>query len=138
MINYEREASDTIVLAGLTVTLPAFQRGQGTLAAGLARASRIRLELSLFREQALAELRAAFSLHEAQRRIADAFVRDAMASVADNESLGQRSFDAGEIDLMDLLLIRRDAIDTRRSAVERWLDAALSRLRVDAAAGVWR
>lgn len=138
MLNYEREASDTILLGGLTVTLPAFQSGQGTLAAGLARANRVRLELSLAREQALADLRTAHAVYVEQRQVADAFVRDAMASVADNESLAQRSFDAGEIDLMDLLLIRRDAIDTRRSAVDRRLDAALSRMRVDAAAGVLR
>ena len=33
-VSYEREERDTIVLGGLSVTLPAFQRGQGTLAAG--------------------------------------------------------------------------------------------------------
>jgi cobalt-zinc-cadmium efflux system outer membrane protein len=65
-------------------------------------------------------------------------MRDALPAVIDNESLAQRSYDAGEMSLMDMLLIRRDALDTRTAVIERRLDAARSRVAVDLAAGVLR
>ncbi len=137
-VNYEREALDTVVLGGFTVTIPSFQRGQGTLAAGLARATRLRVEVETARQFALDETRTAYQVHTQRARLAEELTRDALASVVDNESLARRSFDEGELNLMDFLLIRRDALDTRLSVVDRRLEAALSRLQVDFAAGVLR
>lgn len=135
---YSREASDTIVLGGLTVTLPLFQRGQGTLATGLARGTRVRLEAEIARERALTELRTAYRAYTQRADLVAALTRDTLPAVVDNESLAQRSYDAGEINLMNMLLIRRDALDTRTAVIERRLDAARSRLAVDFAAGVLR
>jgi cobalt-zinc-cadmium efflux system outer membrane protein len=137
-LNYEREQFDTIFLGGLTVTIPAFQRGQGTLAAGLARKSRVRTELEATRQAALSEVRTVYQVHAQRVQLAEALTRDALASVVDNESLARRSYDAGELNLMDVLLIRRDALETRTTVVDRRLDAALSRLQVDFASGVLR
>ena len=57
-------------------------------------------------------------------------------SLADNETLARRSYEAGEMNLMDFLLIRRDAVDTRLTIIDRRLEAARSRLTVDFIAGV--
>jgi cobalt-zinc-cadmium efflux system outer membrane protein len=124
------------VLGGLTVTLPAFQRGQGTLALGTARANRARLEADIARETAIAELRAAHSEYEQRAGLAAALQRDTALSLDDNESLATRSYEAGEMNLMDLLQIRRDALGTRLTIIDRHLDAARARLSVDFAAGV--
>jgi cobalt-zinc-cadmium efflux system outer membrane protein len=133
---YERDAGDSIVLGGLTVTLPAFQRGQGTLALGTARANRAHLEADIARETAIAELRAAHSEYEQRAGLAAALQRDTALSLDDNESLATRSYEAGEMNLMDLLQIRRDALGTRLTIIDRHLDAARARLSVDFAAGV--
>jgi cobalt-zinc-cadmium efflux system outer membrane protein len=133
---YAREESDTIVLGGLTVTLPAFQKGAGTVAAGVARASRARTEAEVARETAVAELRTALAVYEQHASLAAALEKDAAPSLADNEALARRSYEAGEMSLMDSLLIRRDAIDTRLMIVDRRRDAAHSRLAVDYIAGV--
>jgi outer membrane protein, heavy metal efflux system len=134
-MNYERDAQDTVVLGGFTVTLPSFQRGQGTLALGLAQGARARLESEVTRQTALAELRAAYEVHVLRAGLAEALAREALPNVTDNESLARRSYDAGELNLMAYLLVRRDALDTRTSIVERRLDAALSRLWVDYQSG---
>ena len=134
-VGYQREEADTIVLGGLTVTLPAFQRGRGALAAGLAQANRVRLEEQTLREFARAELRAAYEVYTQRAALADAFAQSAAPNAADNETLGRRSYDAGEMNLMDFLLIRRDALDTRGMVIDRRLDAARSRLEVDFIAG---
>lgn len=137
-IAYVREETDTVLLGGLTITLPAFQRGQGTLAAGLARANRARTEAEIERQTALAELRTAYAVYEQRAALSAALERDAAPSVADNETLARRSYEAGEMNLMDFLLIRRDAVDTRLTVIDRRFDAARSRLTVDFIAGVVR
>jgi cobalt-zinc-cadmium efflux system outer membrane protein len=54
----------------------------------------------------------------------------------DNESLALKSFEAGEIDLGDLLLIRREILETRLAYLDRLLDASLTHFELEAAAGV--
>jgi cobalt-zinc-cadmium efflux system outer membrane protein len=135
---YEREASDTILLGGLTVTLPAFQRGQGVVAAGAARATRARTEADIARQAAVARLRTAYAVYEQHAALSATLENDAAPSLADNETLARRSYEAGEMNLMDSLLIRRDAVETRLTIVDRRLDTARSRLTVDFVAGVIR
>jgi cobalt-zinc-cadmium efflux system outer membrane protein len=134
-VAYEREETDTIVIGGLTIALPAFQRGHGPVAASAARASRAQLELETRRQTARADLETAYAVYLQHAELAAAFERDALPSSADNESLSRRSYDAGELNLMELLLVRRNALDTRMAMVDRRLDAARSRIRVDFAAG---
>ena len=133
---YAREQSDTILLGGLTVTLPAFQNGQGHVAVGVARANRARAEADVARQAAVAALRTAYAVYEQHAALSAALVSDAAPSLADNETLARRSYEAGEMNLMDSLLIRRDAVDTRLTIIDRRLDAARSRLAVDFIAGV--
>ena len=103
---------------------------------GVARASRARTEAEVVRQTAVAELRTAFAVYEQHAALSAALEKDAAPSLADNETLARRSYEAGEMNLMDSLLIRRDAVDTRLTIVDRRLDAARSRLTVDFIAGV--
>jgi len=137
-VAYQREETDTIVMGGLTVTLPAFQMGQGAVASGMARATRIGLEAELARQRALGELRSAYALHAGRVALVQMLARDALPSVADNEALAQRSYEAGEMSLMDLLLVQRHALDVRLLVIERQLEAAQARLDVDFASGELR
>jgi cobalt-zinc-cadmium efflux system outer membrane protein len=137
-VAYKREEPDTILLGGLTVTFPVFQRGQGTLAAGQARANRARLEVETARQSASTELRTAYAVYEQRAALAADLQRNTIPSLADNETLGRRSYEAGEMNLMDFLLIRRDALDTRMAVIDKRLEAARSRLTVDFVAGVLR
>jgi cobalt-zinc-cadmium efflux system outer membrane protein len=135
---YERDAADTVVLGGLTVTLPAFQRGHGTVAEGLARGARARLELEVARQMAMSELETAYVVHQQRATLAAALAAEAVPTLNDTLELASRSYEAGELSLMELLLIRRDALETRTAVIARRLDAALSRVLVDYAAGVLR
>jgi cobalt-zinc-cadmium efflux system outer membrane protein len=137
-VGYEREEADTIVLGGLTVTWPAFQRGQGTAVAGSARATRARLETEIAKERAVTELRSAHVLYQQRSTLAATVQRDTTASLDDNETLARRSFEAGEMNVLDLLMIRRDAAESRLAVIGYRLDAARARLAVDIAAGVLR
>jgi cobalt-zinc-cadmium efflux system outer membrane protein len=74
------------------------------------------------------------------RRIAAVRVleADAIPGLDDNEQLSTRSFEVGQIGLPELLLIRREILDTRSQYLDALLEAALARTDLDASAGVLR
>jgi outer membrane protein, heavy metal efflux system len=136
-LGYQRDDGDSIVVGGLTITLPAFQRGQGLVAAGRARAARAKVEIEMAREHALVELDRAYAAYLLQQRAAE-LASAGLTAVDDNENLARRSYEAGEMGLLDYLLIRRDAFQTRTAVVDRRLEVARSRITIDFISGVLR
>jgi cobalt-zinc-cadmium efflux system outer membrane protein len=131
-----REEGAEIVTAGVVVTLPIHNRGQETIAVGEARASALRQALEAARRAADAEVRGRYVALSRQLAAVRELETTALPALEDNESLALKSFDAGEIDLGELLLIRREILETRLAYLERLLDATLTRFELEAAAGV--
>ena len=136
-VRARKEGADRIVVAGLTVSLPWFNRGQELLATGAARAARLRLDRDTTERAAVAEITA---LHEeyARRRGAAAAFEAALPAATDNQQLSQRSFEEGELSLPDLIVVRREVIDTRLAYLDLLFEAAVTAVARDAAAGVLR
>ena len=137
-IRYSREEGDRIVLGGVTVTLPVFARGQELQAIGLARTARLRAELDAARAQVRREVRSAFAAHSRLAAAVRLLETDAMPGLDDSEALTTRSFEVGQLGLPELLLIRREILDTRSQYLDALLAAALARVDLDASAGVLR
>ena len=137
-LRYQREATDHIVLGGVTVTLPVFSKGQELRAVGSARGARLRADLDAARARVRIELQTAMTLYE--RRVAAARVLEAEAlpGLDENDALTTRSFDVGQIGLPDVLLVRREILETRFQYLSALLEAALARVVVDATAAVLR
>jgi cobalt-zinc-cadmium efflux system outer membrane protein len=137
-VRYSREEGDQIVLGGLTVQLPAFSKGQEQRAAGSARAARLRAELEAARTRVQVEVRGAFDAY--MRRLAALRIleADAIPGVEENEQLTTRSFDVGQLGLPELLLIRREILETRFQYLDALLEAALARTDLDASAAILR
>ena len=135
---YARDEGDNIVSGQLTVTLPVFSKGQELIAAGSAQASRLRAALDAIRQRVQIEVRTASQRLERRREVVRILERDALPAVDENESLAARSYAAGQIGLAELLLIRREILETRFQHLDAQLDAALARIELDAAAGVLR
>jgi outer membrane protein, heavy metal efflux system len=130
-----REEGAEIVTAGFVVTLPIHQRGQETAAVGQARASALRQALAAARGAADAEIRGRYAALTRQLAAVQELETTALPALEDNESLALKSFEAGEIDLGELLLIRREILETRLAYLDRLLDATLTRFELEAAAG---
>lgn len=135
---YARDEGNNIVSGLFTVTLPVFARGQELVAAGSARASRLRAELDALRQRVQTEVRRGAETLDRRREAVRILERDALPAVDDNESLVARSYEAGQIGLTELLLIRREILETRFQHLEAQVEAALARIELDAAAGVLR
>ena len=137
-VQYSREEGDQIVLGGMTVTLPMFSKGQEQRALGSARATRLRAELDAARTRVQIEVRSAFDAYNRRLAAIRTLEADAIPGLDENEQLTTRSFEVGQLGLPDLLLIRRETLDTRFQYLDALLEAALARVDLDASAGVLR
>jgi cobalt-zinc-cadmium efflux system outer membrane protein len=137
-VNYSREEGDQIVLGGMTIALPFFSKGQEQQAAGSARAARLRSEIEAARARIDAEVRTAFDAYNRRLSALRILAADAIAGLDENELLTTRSFEAGQLGLLDLLLIRRETLDTRFQYLDALLEAALARIDLDASAAMLR
>jgi outer membrane protein, heavy metal efflux system len=137
-VRYSHEEGDQIVLGGITVTLPMFSKGQEQRALGSARAMRLRAELDAARTRVQIEVRAAFDAYNRRLAAIRALEADAIPGLDENDQLTTRSFEVGQLGLPDLLLIRRETLDTRFHHLDALLEAALARIDLDASAGVLR
>ena len=132
----KQEGGDHAVIAGLSISLPAFDSGQERRAAGSARGTRIRQEIEAVRAAAISEVRALHEAYGIRRAAAEVFEQEALPLAIESEQLAQRSFEEGQLSLADLLVIRRELMDTRLEHLDRLLDAAETAIARDAAAGV--
>jgi cobalt-zinc-cadmium efflux system outer membrane protein len=137
-VQYSREEGDQIVLGGMTVTLPMFSKGQEQRALGSARATRLRAELDAARSRVQIEVRTAFDAYNRRLAAIRTLQADAIPGLDENAQLTTRSFEVGQLGLPDLLLIRRETLDTRFQYLDALLEAALARIDLDASAGVLR
>ena len=135
---YQREEGDQILLGGLTVTLPMFSKGQEPIAVGAARAARLKAALTAALVRIRIDVRSAFEAYQDRSAAVRSLERDALPGLDENERLATRSFEVGQLGLAELLLIRREVLDTRFQYLRASWEAALARVEVDARAGVLR
>lgn len=120
------------------MTLPAFANGQDFRAVGSARAARLRAELEAAQTRVQIEVRAKLLVYERSLAGLRILQTDALPGLDENETLTNRSFEVGQIGLTDLLLIRREILETRFQYLDALLEAALARTELLASAGVLR
>jgi cobalt-zinc-cadmium efflux system outer membrane protein len=137
-VRYSREEGDQIVLGGMTVSLPVFSKGQELSAVGIARASRLRAELDAARTRVRVEVRSALEAYNRRLAAVRVLESEAIPGLDENETLTARSFEVGQLGLPELLLIRREILDTRSQYLDALLEAALARIDLDASAAILR
>jgi cobalt-zinc-cadmium efflux system outer membrane protein len=137
-VRYSREEGDQIVLGGLTLTLPVFSSGQELRAVGSARAARLRAELEAARARIEMEIRSAFDVFNRRLAAVRMLETGAIPGLDENETLTARSFEVGQLGLPELLLIRRELLETRLQYLDALLEAALARIDLEASAALLR
>lgn len=125
-VTYAHEESDDIAFGGLAITLPIFDRGQGERASARAERHRAALELDLTERAASAELEGARAAYAAAVAAVDELKDSALPLAIENERMARDSYAAGKIELAAMLVVRREALDTRAEYLERLLEAALA------------
>ncbi len=135
-VTYAREDGGTdIVLAGLAVTLPLFDRGQGERAAARARKRRADLTLELTEDAVATEVEVATRAYKTSVASVVKLEEDALPLVVRNEELSVTAYQSGKADVGTVILVRREALDTRREYLDRQLEAALAGVELSRALG---
>jgi cobalt-zinc-cadmium efflux system outer membrane protein len=136
--SYAREEGDRVVLGGIGVTPPVFQRGQEAAAVASARLARLRAEREALARTIEAEVRGAAATVDALRAVASGYERTVLPLVDENERLALESYDVGQIGLGELLLVRREALDARRFLIDQLIETRLAEVELRAKSGVWK
>jgi outer membrane protein, heavy metal efflux system len=83
-------------------------------------------------------VRGAVASYDALRAAAAEYERTVLPLVEENEKLALESYEVGQIGLADLLLVRREALDARRSLIDQLIDTRLAEVELRTRAGVWK
>jgi cobalt-zinc-cadmium efflux system outer membrane protein len=133
---YQREEGQDFLLGAVRLSLPLFDRGQGVRDEARARTGRLAEELEARRRTVRIEVRAAFEIYDQQRAAVEELERDALHVVDENEALSKESYEAGQISMVELLLVRREMLEIRNEYLSRLLEAAIASADLEASAGV--
>jgi outer membrane protein, heavy metal efflux system len=136
--SYAREGEERVVLGGVGMSLPLFNRGQEASAVASARLARLRVEREALTRTVEAEVRGAMAAHDALRGAAAEYERSVLPLVEENERLALESYDVGQIGLADLLLVRRESLDARRTFIDQLTELRLAEVELTALAGAWK
>jgi cobalt-zinc-cadmium efflux system outer membrane protein len=136
--SYKREGEERIVLGGVGMSLPVFNRGQEASAVASARLARLHVEREALTRTIEAEIRGAIASHDALSGAAEEYERRVLPLAEENERLALESYDVGQIGLADLLIVRREALDARHSFIDQLIDMRLAEVELRARAGVWK
>jgi cobalt-zinc-cadmium efflux system outer membrane protein len=136
--SYRREGEERIVLGGVGLSLPVFNRGQEASAVANARLARLHAERDALIRTIEAEIRGAIAAQEGLRGAAEEYERSVLPLIEENERLALESYDVGQIGLADLLVVRRESLDARRAFIDQLIELRLAEVELRAHVGVWK
>jgi len=136
--NYGHEDGEAIERRGLALSVPLFNHGQGERGLARARRERARVELGSRRAQASAEVEGARASYLAALSAVHQLEIRGIPRALETETMAQDSYRAGKMDLLGVLVVRREALETRREYLDRLLEAALSAIDVAVATSAFR
>ncbi len=135
-VRLKRDEGHQAAAGVVSIAIPIFNSGQEQVATGTARERRADLERTAVMSELDLRARAARATFTLRVSAAEPLERDVLPGLEDNERLARRSFEVGELSLPDLLVIRREFLDTRLQYIDTLADAAVASIDWQMAAGV--
>jgi outer membrane protein, heavy metal efflux system len=134
-VEYHKAADEHLVLGGVSFRGPRFEGGQELRQTGASRQRRTSAQLEAARRRVGVGLDAALAAHAARERAVGAYDQGSVAAIADNQRRARRSFEAGQIGMVEHRSSRREVLDAEREYLDEQLEQALAVVDVEAAAG---
>jgi cobalt-zinc-cadmium efflux system outer membrane protein len=134
-VGYRHEEGNDIVQGGVSIPLPFFNPGKGPVQEARARSDRARIDAEARKAAVSSEIEGARGAYAAAAESVRLLEKDGLPRQQENEALARESYRAGKINLATFLLVRRDALDTRREYLERLLEAAQAGVDLAAVVG---
>ena len=135
-IGYGREEGDDEILSfGLSLALPVYGQARGATLEARAISRRAAFELAAAQRAAERQVATAYAALVAASEAAEVLQEQVVSSAEETLGLLGRSFETGKIGASELLLFRRELIESQRDAIETLADAGLARITLDLAVG---
>lgn len=135
-VGLRREAGEPIAGAHVGLSIPLFQRNVGLLASAAARIQASRLSLDARRRALETRIRSAHMQYLVALEALNAMTAG-LPLVGENERLARESYEAGKLNLVDLLVIRREGFAARYEILDAQLNVALVGTELRLAAGTF-
>lgn len=138
-VNVGREGSgdarERVTTLTVSVPLPLFKRNAAGVGQARSELTQAEIERAAASRDAQAQVRTLWSkVYSLQTRVAR--LRDTvLPALADNQQLSLKSQRAGEIGLLEMIVVNRQALDARRDLIEAVTDLQTTRLALELAAG---
>lgn len=132
-LSYEEEENDQIILAGVSVPLPVFNRNQGGRQRTEAATRRLRAEREAAALAVESEVRRAYTDYEQARQAVRLYDTEVLLAQEESLSLLEKAFEAGQIGYPEVIVVQREVLDGRDGYLSAQLDLALANARLLAA-----
>lgn len=137
-LDYGHESGVGVARPGVALTVPLFNAGHGERGAARARRERARIELKAREVSAQTEMAGLKAAYEAAQASAEELARNGIPQSREVEEMAQDAYRAGKINLVALLQVQREVLETRREYTDRLLEAAMAAVDLAVATGRWR
>ncbi len=126
-----REAGENLIKFGITIPFPVLNSHQGAYRAALAQKERVNTGLEWSTQQLRYAVESAIANHaNAMRALSGIISSNMQQNAEDTIKLAQKAYDAGELDLEELVVHIRQGLDARMTALEIIKQAWLARIRL--------
>lgn len=129
------DARERLTTVTISLPLPLFQRNAAGIGQANAELSQAQVERRAAERDTASEVQALWARLQSLRKRIERLQRSVLPALADNERLAGRSRQAGQIGLLELIVVNRQALDARRDLIEASLAYQTTRAALEAAAG---
>jgi len=133
---YSQEGDDDLFFAGLSVSLPLFNRNQGERQRTRATVHRVQAERRALHVSVDADVRLAYAEYEQARDALTLYDSEVLEAQEESLVLLERAFEAGEVGYADVVVLQREVLEGRAGYVDARLAYAHARAQLLAAANL--
>jgi cobalt-zinc-cadmium efflux system outer membrane protein len=134
-VSFGKEESAQILLGVLSIELPLFHRNQAARGVSHARVWQAELAVAALEQRIAQEVELSVDRVQMARATLEGFSGDVLQALDQNLALVTRGYDAGELDFLELLLMRREMLEARREYIEALAELNSAEAQLDRVLG---
>ena len=129
------DGSERLAIVSLSLPLPLFKRNDAAIGQAMTDMTQAELERAAALRDSEVRVRQLWSRLSSQRERMQRLQRVLLPASSDNQQLSAKSREAGQIGLLDQLIVNRQAIDAERDLIELLAEMHATRIELEYAAG---
>lgn len=129
------DARERLTTLSVSMPLPLFKRNAAGIGQAATEAAQAQIEREAAQRDTRAHVTSLWSRLASQSQRVHRLQESVVPALADNQNLALKSHQAGQIGLLEVIVINRQALDARRDLIEALVDYHTTRIALERAAG---